>query len=139
MSEERLLPPDVAERYRHRLAEIRLTMPHWGGGMHRTTPEVEQALDANIGTTVERVMANVSTQTNAAPQVERCAICGAMEQLVGKRYVITHDFAKHPQGEVATKQLDVRPMPRTREPEDRIFGRQDYASGDRRNLLEVSF
>jgi hypothetical protein len=126
MSDEKQLPPDVAERYRRRLAEIRATMPHWGGGTHRPTPEPEARLEANIEESITRIMANTrDPNALAAEKRQVCPICGATEELVGKRYVMTHDFARHPRGEVPAKQVEVVPMRHARESEDdQIFGRQ---------------
>jgi hypothetical protein len=53
-----------------------------------------------------------------------CTICGAVEELVGKRYVIVHDYSRHPQGEIPERQLDVQPIARTREQKD--FSRETY-------------
>jgi hypothetical protein len=64
MTDEKKLPPDVAERYRRRLAEIRLTMPHWGGGSHRATPEAEAKLESNIGESITRIMARLPLTAN---------------------------------------------------------------------------
>jgi|SRR3954454_13681201 hypothetical protein len=108
MSEERLLSPDVAEKDRTRLAEIRATLPHWGGGTHRRSPEAEATLTANLGETLGKIMAGISARR------VRCHVCGALERREGKRTVIEHDFAKHPQGEIPASQLDVKPVHRSR-------------------------
>src|SRR5688500_11075906 len=117
MSEDRMLPPDVAARYQKRLAEIRLSMPHWGGGNHRTTPEAEQKLEESIGATVARSMAKVSSNgaVVTVPAPARCEVCGAVAQpsASGKRDEIVHDMAKHPRGEIPASQLDIKPMQRT--------------------------
>ena len=125
MSDERMLPPDLAAKYRARLAEIRATMPHWGGGTNRPTAEAEAKLTANLGETLGKIMAGVS-KADATTMVTpmRCHLCGAVERREGKRTVIEHDFSKHPQGEVPASQLDIKPVKRTREhdDDDRIFG-----------------
>jgi hypothetical protein len=129
VSEERKLPPDVAAAYQRKLAELRLTAPHWGGG---TQPDAvqrtarEQELDANIGSVVARVMANVPQSLVAAASVPVCELCGvaATPSASGKRLEIVHDLAKHPFGEIPASQLEIKPMRRSKSNEDvdDIFG-----------------